>query len=142
MQPVQKPITGQGNPADLSAPQQALSRFYRAFNARDMEMMGQNRAHSDDIVMDNPPGGITRGWIETQPVYARIFEGPAQVYVEYYDHTLCETGRCSARWAGNVATRDHQDLGSSLCTLGGIGRAHYFHSRHQDPDESRHVPDD
>ncbi len=41
-----------------------------------------------------------------------------------------------------MATRDHQDLGISLCTLGGIGRAHFFHSKHPEPDDSRHVPDD
>ena len=34
---------------------------------------------------------------------------------------------------GIMATRDHADLGSSLCTLGGVGRAHFFHSQHQDP---------
>jgi hypothetical protein len=92
MQPVQKPITGQENPPDLSMPQQALSQFYRAFNTRDMMLTAQNWASSDDIVMDNPLGGITRGWSEIQPVYARIFDGPAQVYVEYYDYTLHETG--------------------------------------------------
>jgi hypothetical protein len=43
---------------------------------------------------------------------------------------------------GLLTTRDHQDLGSSLCTLGGVGRAHFFHSRHQDPDHSRHARDD
>ena len=43
---------------------------------------------------------------------------------------------------GMLTTRDHQDLGSSLCTLGGVGRAHFFHTRHPDPDESRHVRDD
>ena len=41
-----------------------------------------------------------------------------------------------------LTTRDHQDLGSSLCTLGGVGRAHFFHTRHPEPDESRHVRDD
>jgi len=41
-----------------------------------------------------------------------------------------------------MATRDHQDLGKSLCTLGGIGRAHFFHSQHPEPDPSRHVRDD
>ena len=40
------------------------------------------------------------------------------------------------------STRDHMDLGSSLCLLGGIGEAHHFHSKHPDPDESQHVPDD
>ena len=46
------------------------------------------------------------------------------------------------RGGGLVTTRDHQDLGSSLCTLGGVGRAHFFHSQHQDPDASRHTRDD
>ena len=41
-----------------------------------------------------------------------------------------------------LTTRDHQDLGSSLCTLGGVGRAHFFHTKHQDPDSARHVRDD
>ena len=46
------------------------------------------------------------------------------------------------RGGGLLTTRDHQDLGASLCTLGGIGRAHFFHSDHRDPDESRNVRDD
>jgi hypothetical protein len=50
--------------------------------------------------------------------------------------------RFRQRGGGILTTRDHQDLGSSLCTLGGVGRAHFFHSRHLEPDESRHAPDD
>src|SRR6267143_6126436 len=50
--------------------------------------------------------------------------------------------RFRQRGGGILATRDHQDLGTSLCTLGGIGRAHFFHSKHPDPDSSRHVRDD
>ncbi len=50
--------------------------------------------------------------------------------------------RFRQRGGGILATRDHQDLGTSLCTLGGIGRAHFFHSKHPEPDPSRHVPDD
>jgi hypothetical protein len=46
------------------------------------------------------------------------------------------------RGGGLLTTRDHEDLGSSLCTLGGVGRAHFFHTKHQDPDPSRHVRDD
>src|SRR6266849_4780457 len=48
--------------------------------------------------------------------------------------------RFRQRGGGIFTTRDHQDLGSSLCTLGGVGHAHFFHSKHVDPDESRHVP--
>ncbi|MFC0573826.1 hypothetical protein [Paraburkholderia solisilvae] len=43
---------------------------------------------------------------------------------------------------GLLVTRDHMDLGSSLCTLGGVGKAHHFHTRNLDPDESRRVVDD
>lgn len=50
--------------------------------------------------------------------------------------------RFRQRGGGIFTTRDHQDLGSSLCTLGGIGRAHFFHTKHQEPDPSRHVRDD
>ncbi len=46
------------------------------------------------------------------------------------------------RGGGVFATRDHQDLGSSLCTVGGIGAAHYFHSKQNDPDHSRNERDD
>jgi len=50
--------------------------------------------------------------------------------------------RFRQRGGGMLTTRDHQDLGSSLCTLGGVGRAHFFHTRHQEPDASRHIRDD
>jgi hypothetical protein len=50
--------------------------------------------------------------------------------------------RFRQRGGGILATRDHQDLGSSLCTLGGIGRAHFFHTQNPEPDESRRMLDD
>jgi hypothetical protein len=50
--------------------------------------------------------------------------------------------RFRQRGGGIFTTRDHQDLGSSLCTLGGVGRAHYFHTKHQDPDELQQTRDD
>ena len=43
---------------------------------------------------------------------------------------------------GLLVTRDHMDLGSSVCTLGGVGNAHYFHSTHQDPDSEKRRRDD
>jgi len=43
---------------------------------------------------------------------------------------------------GIFSTRDHNDLGSSLCTLGGIGAAHYFHTKNPDPDPDRNRRDD
>jgi hypothetical protein len=50
--------------------------------------------------------------------------------------------RFRARGGGMLVTRDHMDLGSSVCTLGGVGNAHYFHTRSPDPDDSRRTRDD
>ena len=50
--------------------------------------------------------------------------------------------RFRQRGGGIMATRDHQDLGLSLCTLGGVGKAHFFHSKQQESDQSRQAPDD
>jgi hypothetical protein len=43
---------------------------------------------------------------------------------------------------GILTTRDHQDLGISLCGLGEIGALHFFQSRHRDPDPAQHCIDD
>jgi hypothetical protein len=43
---------------------------------------------------------------------------------------------------GIFTARDHQDLGSSLCALGAVGAAHFFHTRNPDPDQSRRSRDD
>jgi hypothetical protein len=50
--------------------------------------------------------------------------------------------RFRQRGGGILATRDHQDLGSSICTIGGVGGAHFFHTQNPDPDESHRAPDD
>ena len=91
MKPIQEPITGKEQQGDLSSPYQALVQFYCAFNRRDMAMMEANWAQSEEIAMDNPLGGIKRGWPEIRAVYERIFTGEAVVYVEYYDYTIHET---------------------------------------------------
>ena len=46
------------------------------------------------------------------------------------------------RGGGLLVARDHQDVGSSVCDLGCVGRAHFFHSKSREHDVSRHVPDD
>ena len=91
MKPVQEAITGKEEQGDLSTPYQALVQFYSAFNSGDIKMMSDNWWQSEDIAMDNPLGGIKRGWQEIQTVYERIFRGPAVVYVEYFDYTIHET---------------------------------------------------
>jgi hypothetical protein len=50
--------------------------------------------------------------------------------------------RFRRRGGGLVTARDHQDLGSSLCSLGeGVGAANHFHSLNPEADVSRRSPD-
>jgi hypothetical protein len=46
------------------------------------------------------------------------------------------------RGGGILATRDHQDLGSSLHALRAVGACHHFQSRNREPDPARHARDD
>jgi hypothetical protein len=50
--------------------------------------------------------------------------------------------RFRQRGGGILLARDHQDLGSSICSLGSVGAAHYFHTHSRDPDASQHDRDD
>ena len=75
----------------LTRPNPALEKlidFYRAFNQGDMSLMQANWEQSSEASMSNPLGGVKRGWPEIEQVYERIFNGPAEVYVEYYDYSL------------------------------------------------------
>ncbi|WP_103123389.1 hypothetical protein [Nostoc cycadae] len=46
------------------------------------------------------------------------------------------------RGGGILTTRDHQDMGCSMCDLIDIGDIHYFNTKNPDPDESRWCRDD
>jgi hypothetical protein len=55
----------------------------------------------------------------------------------------CEgLSRFRQRGGGMMVSRDHMDLGCSVCNLGGVGLAHYFHTVNPDPDPTRRRPDD
>ncbi|MFY9314409.1 MAG: nuclear transport factor 2 family protein [Burkholderiales bacterium] len=88
METIQTPIAGSEDCGDPSRPEHALRQFYRAFNGRDLVLMSENWWQRDEIAMDNPLGGIKRGWTEIRSVYERLFGGPARVYVEFHDYTL------------------------------------------------------
>ncbi len=82
------PITGKEGLGDLSRPEQALAQFYRGLNSRDLALMAQNWEQSNEAAVDNPLGGIMRGWEEIRAVYERIFHGSARLYVEFHDYSL------------------------------------------------------
>jgi ketosteroid isomerase-like protein len=82
------PITGREADSDPTTPHGALVAFYRAFNSRDLRLMERNWQQSAESVMNNPIGGIKRGWPEISAVYARIFGARGKVEVEFHDYTL------------------------------------------------------
>ncbi len=47
---------------DPASPLAALSGFYRAFNAGDLDGLANNWLDGDEPSMSNPIGGIRRGW--------------------------------------------------------------------------------
>jgi len=86
--PIATPVTGAGPEIDPTSPVGALEEFYRAFNTRDLGLMERNWLNSAEASMDNPLGGIKRGWDEIATVYRRIFGGSGSVQVEFFDYTL------------------------------------------------------
>lgn len=94
-----------GNEKQTADPRlNAVIDFYRAFNSGDLALMQRNWAADPDILMANPLGGMKRGWDEIGAVYDRIFNGPAKVYVEFYDFIL--------RPGGEMFTVIGRELGS------------------------------
>jgi ketosteroid isomerase-like protein len=88
------PITGREDAGDRSRPVQTLSEFYHAFNTRDLDLAAQNWETSDVAVMDNPLGGISRGWPAIRAVYEKLFTGPNRVEVEFWDYSIVEATDC------------------------------------------------
>jgi len=92
LHPVQTAITGKEQLVDLTRPEQALAQFYQALNSRDLQAMQQIWDNSEDAAMDNPLGGIKRGWEQIRDVYARLFQTAAEYHFEFWDYTLHDAG--------------------------------------------------
>ena len=65
----------------------ALIDFYCAFNARDLDGLAANWEQGDAPSMDNPMGGIRRGWEAISEGYMKLFGGSAIVQVTLHDFT-------------------------------------------------------
>ena len=142
MHPEQEPITGAEYQAGAATtPRAALAQFYAAFNGGDLELMAANWDQSADAVMDNPVGGIARGWAAIRPLYERLFSGPARVRVEFFDYTLHESEGlfyAAGRERGTLE-RDGQRLALAIRTTrvfrreGGAWRQVHHHGSMDDP---------
>jgi hypothetical protein len=73
--------SGDGGPVD------ALIEFYRAFNAGDLGSLESVWLADETPSMDNPIGGIRRGWAAIEEGYSKLFSGPAKVHVTFHDFT-------------------------------------------------------
>lgn len=80
-------ITGTEAPLGDGSAVDALIAFYRAFNNRDLDALAANWADGDVPSMDNPIGGIRRGWPSIREGYSKLFGGPATVNVTFYEFT-------------------------------------------------------
>jgi ketosteroid isomerase-like protein len=90
--PVQQAITGEEEIGDLSQPEQALAQFYKGFNTRNLDLIDANFALTDEVVIDNPLGGIRRGREQPHLMYDKIFKSPADMKVEFWDYTINRIG--------------------------------------------------
>ncbi len=63
----------------------ALESFYFAFNNGDLDVLRQVWLPHDLIRLYNPLGGILEGIEPITALYDGIFNGPADVWVEFYD---------------------------------------------------------
>ncbi|OWV98949.1 hypothetical protein ATY81_26690 [Rhizobium sp. R72] len=68
-------------------PLESLIEFYRAFNAGDLRGLEAVWLGGDTPSMDNPIGGIRRGWAAIAEGYSKLFSGPARVHVTFHDFT-------------------------------------------------------
>ncbi len=62
-----------------------LESFYFAFNNRDLDVFGKVWANHELIQLNNPLGGILRGYESIAALYGQIFTGAALVWVELSD---------------------------------------------------------
>jgi hypothetical protein len=85
---IQEPVSGREETVNSSEPLAALSQLYRALSSRDIVLMEQNWDANDEAVMDNPLGGIKRGWVQIRSVYQRLFASPGRYRFEFYDYSL------------------------------------------------------
>lgn len=103
-----EPITGSEPHDGLDTPLDALRSFYCAFNHQNLPLMREVWLSGNEPSMDNPIGGIRRGWEEIEQGYHKLFHGSAKVEVEFHDYTL--------QVHGDFATAVGRERGT--CTVG------------------------
>ncbi len=68
-----------------------LETFYYSFNNKDLETLTKIWYKDNLIQLNNPLGGMVRGINPTTAIYDKIFNGPANVWVEFTNIIYYET---------------------------------------------------
>jgi hypothetical protein len=105
---------------------------------------GQGNLLFDVITRDRDPIGAPDSWLSTldQSDFDQLWLFAVDTGDGLTEEDCAAISRFRAKGRGLLVTRDHMDLGSSICNLGGVGKAHYFHSLNLDPDTENHTIDD
>jgi ketosteroid isomerase-like protein len=110
---------------------------------RDIALMERNWDNTDEAAMDNPLGGIKRGWAEIRSVYERLFGGGNRYQFEFYDYTLQrynEVFVAIGRERGQLVTADGRRLDLAIRTTrifrwaGGRWRQIHHHGSIDNPE--------
>ncbi|MFV2062126.1 MAG: nuclear transport factor 2 family protein [Chloroflexota bacterium] len=78
----------------------ALETFYYAFNNGDLDVFRQVWLPDPLIRLKNPLGGILEGIEPISALYQGIFDGPAVVWVEFWDIVVYDLGGSAALFSG------------------------------------------
>lgn len=95
-----------------------LETFYFAFNNRSQEVFHQVWAEAPLIQLNNPLGGIMRGYEPIAALYDGIFTGPARVWVELSNIVCYETDTqvVFAGWEHGEFARDGRGVPLTIRT--------------------------
>ncbi len=91
----------------------------------------KDESGSDPVILNLPDSDFDELWLFALDTEGNLNKKECEAITKFR-----QKGR------GIFTTRDHQDMGTSLCTVGGIGAAHYFHSKQNDPEAARNKRDD
>lgn len=143
--PCARTINGRGDASSLSGPEQAIHRFYKAFNEKDMAAMARIWSNTEDVTAQNPAGGTRRGWSDLQWVYEKVLGSPAGITAEFYDYTIHVAGEVF--WSvGRERIFMNQNGEAVVITVritrifrrvDGVWRLVHLHGSFEDPDMLR-----
>ncbi len=78
----------------------ALETFYFAFNNSDIAVFRRTWVADPLIRLKNPLGGVLEGIEPIAALYGNIFNGPADVWVEFWDIVAYDLGETAAVFSG------------------------------------------